>query len=432
MKLISKSGTASLRIVFKGIGDGPVVFQAANLGGGNYCDRAIILDASDYVTIGGTGQHEGFIFRGDFDYNRLGQEIDFGTVAVVGAYRSSPTCSSYAKILGNTFEGTTEASLVGETSSEIHFWRASADDCREGAEVAYNNITWRAAQSALGFPDGSSACCSDNGFCEVPASPMQIHHNTMVWNSAHGSYRSNSIGARGLSDVQIYNNWIQNGTPAMQTTQSQTILIRDSKRVSIYNNYIQAYGATNLIYLQHGCYPEATAGVTNESYRIYNNTFYGSADGILLENVQGSEFRNNIFLGSSSQSSADLANAYGKGDFAGPASSGNSFGYTLFHNVNSPWGKSASCAAEFGAASCDPDSTNVYANPVIVGSGAPPVPFFQLQAGSPAIDAGFAGPATPLIDYDGENRGSSPDIGADERGLLLLLPPQNLRIVPPR
>ncbi len=429
MKIINKSGTASSPILFRGIGDGPVIFEASLLGSGDHCDRAIIVDASNYVTIGGTGPHEGLVFRGDFDMNKLangaGVARDMGTVAIVGGENSSGACSTHTRIVGNTFEGSAEQSLVGETSAEIVLWRRGAHNCREGAEIAYNRITWRAAQNAIGMPDGSGSCCSDSTLCEQPRDPMRIHHNSMTWASAHGTYRSNPIGGRGMSDLYVHDNWIQNGTPKLKTSNSQTFLIRDSKRVRLYNNYVQVFGGTTFVYLQHGCYPLATTGVKDEDYVIYNNTFYGTASGIHVENVQGAQIRNNIFLGASE--AEEMPVAIRVDDLEGEPTSRSQIGHLLFQNVKTPWGRSQSCARLFDESSCDAERTNLYADPRVESLGDIPIPFLRLRLDSPARDAGRRDSSVPTEDYEGHPRDQFPDIGADE-----FIEPSRREVVPTR
>ena len=349
------------------------------------------LSTADNVTV------EGFTFRGDFDYAGVpfgpGVSYTTGTVAVVGGANQSSECASGARILNNTFEGTKAPGLVGATSGELHFHRRDEHNCREGAVVEGNTIQWSANRNGIIMPDGSGACCADKRFCEAPAELMVIRDNE--FRALSSGQRSNAIGGRAISDTVITRNRIYNGTSRARVGQSQTILLRDSKRVTVSNNFIDVWGdgATPGIFTQSNC---GGGNVSNEGHVFVHNTFTGDpAAAIQFHDLQGVEVSGNIFAH----------------DGAGIRTDSSTTGVGR-NNLKFP--ASALCAR---SGFC-PDSGAMFVDPMLGGANP-----WSLLDGSPAIDAGAASSRTPADDIDGDMRDASPDIGADEHGAAPPPPP---------
>jgi hypothetical protein len=391
--------TAGNRLIIKGFG-GTVQLDAEDKGGGDYCDHSIYLNNSDYITIGGTGTNEGFTITGSFDQN---VENTPGSTAL-GNFRGGNESGDlrYIAVIGNTWTGTTLTSLDSYEAAEFQMMHAPSGEAFEGHEFAYNNITLKRLQRPLSY-GSSTQCCSDA--CGTPnPNPTTIHHNTIEFDGTRSSYR-HFIYLRGLNATQLYNNYIKMGDPSSLNNGGYVIYDRENRGMKVWNNIFEFYGTGGGAYAYYTC--ECSCSYTMDS-RVYNNTFYGRGANVFrLHLAEGSEVRNNLMIGD--------ATGFTTGYIGNTDLDTNAFGYTGFHNVTNPW-DSASCTAEFGAANCDADSTNVYADPGIVGSGDKPTPYFELDTGSIVENDGSTDSDAPSDDYLGNARTGNPDLGADELG----------------
>jgi parallel beta-helix repeat protein len=190
-----------------------------------------------------------------------------------------------------------------------------------------------------------------------------------IYNSSGDPADNNIIRNNRLHDIR------RSGEP----TQVWGVIVAGNRN-QIYNNLIYNVGV--------GDYGDGIFVYYGSGNQIYNNTTYNNRrSGInLYTNASGTEVKNNISYASGS-------NFFDGG--TGTAQSNNLFGT----NPNF----------------VDPATNN-----------------FQLQAGSPAIDAGTSLPVV-TIDFAGHVRpqGGAPDIGAYEYGQVQTpSPPSNLRILP--
>jgi hypothetical protein len=216
-------------------------------------------------------------------------------------------------------------------------------------------------------------------------------HNNEVYNAGEGIY----IDTRehDADSVSIYNNLVHNNDSAGIELGSETGTSRITN-CNVYNNIVwgnqTGFSAANY-----------EGGPTLSNFYLTNNTFYNSRDvgsrDILIQNpaskYSNSVIRNNIIMESDANKILLQYDDYANG------------GITIDHNLFYEVG---------GYASNNKFGTNyIQANPQFVNLTSN----FQLQTGSPAIDAGSSSNA-PGMDYTGAARpqGTGYDIGAYEFG----------------
>jgi hypothetical protein len=213
-----------------------------------------------------------------------------------------------------------------------------------------------------------------------------VHHNETWGNAGPNIY----IDA--ASNIKVYNNIsrnLTNGTKhgisiAAEIVGAQFVDIdaKHTTNIEVFNNLIY-----NNAFCGIGFYAEPGGTISN--VKIFNNTFYNNKHASICQwavtSIGGTNvIRNNIFAGP--VMGIDL-----------PASVLSSF--TIDRNLFSitPSGFKGT-DAQVG----DPRFVNAAAAD------------FHLQAGSPAIDTALTS-TVPSTDYDGKDRGGTPDMGAYER-----------------
>ncbi|HDQ26297.1 MAG TPA: hypothetical protein ENN43_06085, partial [bacterium] len=267
------------------------------------------------------------------------------------------------------------------------------------------------------------------------ADGMKIYNNTIIvpelggWETGAGAgVPAISIEINGLSsrNVEIYNNYINNHISLIGGYNNET-----EPMVRVHNNYFDlgaryAYAVeANVInleidhnYINGGLYPIAQweGGRTGfKNHSIHHNIFYDQWNGQALTRyeigVDGFKFYHNTVVDSKGISTvfdvaggnhvnSDVRNniftsTYGaRGGLYNAGETAGTIAYNLFNNINAV-------------------GTNfITASPLLVWSGNKPAPFFGLQAGSPARNAG--------VYIAGINNGyneSAPDMGAYEYGI---------------
>jgi len=166
-------------------------------------------------------------------------------------------------------------------------------------------------------------------------------------------------------NCKIYNNWIY-GTNGPDY--GYAIYLRDTQNARVYNNMMESSNFSSVGAFQIYRY----GAEDNLDGQIYNNTVVSLNGGTAITMDNGSThgfiIKNNIFHGFSvgiSFGSATNNNHYGWNDFSNCLTNVVNKGT---NNVN--------------------DSGNISDNAVFVTSGNKPAPYYKLQAGSPAINAG--------------------------------------------
>jgi len=210
---------------------------------------------------------------------------------------------------------------------------------------------------------------------------VRLHHNT--WNMEHGRY-AYAIEAD-LPGIEIDHNIFDGGeTPiAAWDGRDKNDLYSHSVHHNVFYAPAQHIGGNNdLNFFLYNTPPTGKKG-----YQFYNNTLidvYGTAHifAVAGDKFENGDFRNNIFM-STFGNRGNIVRATGK-----------TMTNNLFFNIG-----------EVG-------TNNINGDPLLNLNGELPVPFFELKAGSPAIDAGVAIPGITDDATDGK-----PDLGAFEYGV---------------
>lgn len=400
-----KDGTSGAYNVVKAANDGTVTLN------GSSCGEAFSV-GSGFWQIGGLGAGEGFTF-GDFRFRRQG---DYSWEATV--YLDGPN----QRVYGNTFQGTSYL-VVGsiDTDGEIRVRGDSVD-------IQNNTINMKGEGSAINLSSSFtlSGCnangdlCLQNGSgCDCNGNHI-IRGNVMQWDETFTSQdRHVCIFADGMHDPLIENNYCHIGSPARNATAANTaggFYDRYWLRAIVRNNYIYTYGAEERGLMTQDC-------CSNERSVYVNNTWAGSSnEGFFHDGCDNCEIRNNIVRG---DAPGGFPGGFGKCfqlALSGGSGGSGPVGYNSTFNCSAAYSNGSSNVVPSGHT--NETANDITSDPLFVGSGNKPVPFYRLQATSPAINKGnastftrgsFSSVAKPTTDYDGDTRTGNPDIGADEQ-----------------
>ena len=209
---------------------------------------------------------------------------------------------------------------------------------------------------------------------------VRVHHN--VFNMEHGRY-AYAVEAD-LPGIEIDHNIFNGGETPIAAWDG-----RDKNQLyshSVHHNvfYAPAQHIGNNHDLNFFLYNTPPTG--KDGYQFYNNTLidvYGTAHifAVAGDKFENGDFRNNIFM-STFGDRGDILRATGK-----------TMSNNLFYNIS-----------EVGI-------NNINADPLLKLNGDMPIPFFELQAASPAINVGVAIPGIT------DDANGLPDLGAYETGI---------------
>ena len=355
-KDVTSPGNAGARYTIKAAsGETPILDGNVS---GQPLDTAFYVINSSYVTL------EGFDIRGFTANSQItGPRIRYGVLIV-------DSDSSNVEVLGNTISGT-DPTLnpvlnPSDSGSEINIHAAPS------AKVEGNTIT-----THLFYAIGNSNLITTN----ITTSNNEIMNN-VITQTLDGSRATPSalraISAIRNNGVQIKNNFLQNTDP-QKLDGSTPMYIRDESGVVIQGNFISGYGTG--IYLQDEAAP-AGIGNEDEQHVVSNNTIdvpstansVGIVTGGSAQSCDGCVLKNNLIIGANEGIKMSSMNS-------STYPSVTTVTHNMFRNVTIM--TSVSPAGEFSL------SNNVAAgtNP-ITASGFKPTPYYELVAGSPAIDAG--------------------------------------------
>ncbi len=261
-------------------------------------------------------------------------------------------------------------------------------------------------------------------------SPGRATHNVIRNNYFYDSAEHLIYASWGNEDLAIYNNTFEHpgGHPLGPFTEHNSFWSLHFwhgpgvQRAEVYNNlFLDANSSTG----QGG---GVVFGDGARDVNVYNNTFYGNANGVSVRSGQGEgpdrgvinlTVRNNIF---------HIPNGNQEGIFVNhtPSLSQISADNNVYYKPDNGkfiyWDGANYDLQGFQANTTNGDNSTE-ADPLLVSPGLTAAGDFHLQSGSPAIDTGVATGA-PATDIDGNSRpqGAGFDIGAYE---LLVAPVEN-------
>jgi len=398
----TKGVAAGAYNVLKAANDGTVNLSANN----GTCDLTVWIDAP-YIQIGGLGAGEGLTFPGD---NTFAFAASFARAVGTVTFRNA---SHDGRVYGCNFLKNLSTNIPASDVG-IGQIKANTGSGQTGYHFAGNTVRLGNIGKGIGIDNPGTITavnCDGTGDDSWPAGI--IENNVILHDSVDSTnnFRKQAFGGEMTKDVIYRNNYVRFGSSTDVGTGAighewYAFPLRASCRQTIQNNYIEVWSdSSDAFGVWNFKAPDGAGNTnTNQRYKVYNNTIYGKGKiGIYMNSCGGCEVRNNVVIGG-------VANGWPESvrDGACTTESSGPRGYNAYYNSAVP----SVCST----------STNEGHNVAMASagmslSGARPVPFFQLTAGSALIGAGTITGA-PATDFDGVTRSIPYDIGADEFGVL--------------
>lgn len=256
----------------------------------------------------------------------------------------------------------------------IELWNFSDD-----SEI-YNNVS----NSWFSFAYGDRG----NG-----TNSLKVHDNRIVFERADNGNTAMEI-SYGLSDVEIYNNYIQNPSPGIRIGEGNNGPALSISNISVHNNVFYRSPGVD----KTGVEIRVRTNLNYSNIRVLNNVFDSFYTAVAIYSngaIGGTQIRNNITMNT----------RYGIATSGiGNTIQNTVISYNNFYGVNG-------ILVEWGGSSTNTTiSRNLQVNPQLQLTGSRPSPYYRLSSqSSPMVNAGiYVG-----LPYSG----SAPDISAYEYGL---------------